>query len=315
MTSGWRGLGHAFLGACLAAAAFAAQAGELRRVGVTLSDLGNPFFVEIARSVEATARRLGGRSVTVSVMSSAYDLERQITQIDGFIAQKVDLIILNAADPVAIEPAVRRARAAGIKVIAVDVAARGADLTVTTDNRQAGRLACTAMARHLGGKGNVVIVNGVSVSAVVDRVAGCREALKAFPQITLLSWDRNSGGSRIGGVARMADLLAAYPRIDGVFAINDPVAEGADQAARMAARGSVAIYGVDGSPGVIERLRDPESRLQGTAAQEPRLMAQIAVEEGVRMLQGKSAPRPMILLPASMVTRDNVAQYKGWAPD
>ena len=299
---------------CAATACSATPAADLHRIGVTLSDLGNPFFVELARSVEETAHRLGGPGVEVSVLSSAYDLDRQVGQIDAFIAQKVDLIVLNAADPEAIAPAVKRARDAGIRVVAVDVAARGADLTVTTDNRQAGRLACQAMATHLGGKGKVIIINGVSVSSVVDRVSGCREALKSFPGVQLLSWDRNSGGSRIGGLARMADLLAAYPHIDGVFAINDPVAEGADQAVRMAGRSGISIFGVDGSPGVMARLRDPASMLQGTAAQEPRKMAQIAVEEGVRMLQGRAPKRQLVLLPATLVTRESVANYKGWAP-
>lgn len=80
------------------------------------------------------ARKLAGDSVKVTLVSSGYDLGQQVSQIDNFIAAKVDMIILNAADSKGIGPAVKRAKDAGIVVVAVDVAAEGADATITSDN-------------------------------------------------------------------------------------------------------------------------------------------------------------------------------------
>ena len=290
----------------------AAPAGELRRIGLSLSDLGNPFFVRLARGVEDTAKQLTGKPVSVTVMSSAYDLQRQVEQIDGFIAQKVDLIILTAADPVAIGPAVKRAQAAGIKVIAVDVKAAGADATITTDNVQAGQLACAFLGKRLNGRGNVVIINGSPVSSVVERVDGCRKALAGFSGIRLLSWDKNGGGSREGGLAKMTDLLTAYPKIDGVFTINDPTAIGAETAARQSRRENFVIVSVDGAPSIEQRLKDDKSLIAASAAQLPDRMAEQAVTVGLRMLKGEAPPRNTVLIPSYLVTKQNIASYRGW---
>lgn len=102
----------------------------------------------------------------MTLVSSGYDLGQQVAQIDNFIAAKVDMIILNAADSKGIGPAVKRAKEAGIVVVAVDVAAEGADATITSDNTQAGEMACKYITDRLNGKGNVVIINGPPVSAV-----------------------------------------------------------------------------------------------------------------------------------------------------
>ena len=121
-------------------------------------------------------------------------------QIDNFIAAKVDMIILNAADSKGIAPAVKRARDAGIVVVAVDVAADGANATITSDNTEAGAMACKYIADRLKNKGNVVIINGPPVSAVQNRVEGCMTELKTHPDIKLLSYNQNAKGSREGGL-------------------------------------------------------------------------------------------------------------------
>ena len=100
-------------GALLAATPFA-QAKDLKSIGVTVGDLANPFFVQITKGAELEARKLAGDNVKVTLVSSGYDLGQQVSQIDNFIAAKVDMIILNAADSKGIGPAVKRAKEAGI---------------------------------------------------------------------------------------------------------------------------------------------------------------------------------------------------------
>jgi ribose transport system substrate-binding protein len=84
-------------GALLVATPFA-QAKDLKSIGVTVGDLANPFFVQITKGAELEARKLAGDNVKVTLVSSGYDLGQQVSQIDNFIAAKVDMIILNAAD-------------------------------------------------------------------------------------------------------------------------------------------------------------------------------------------------------------------------
>lgn len=280
-------------------------------LGISVSDLGNPYFVEVARGAEQRARALDPK-VQVEVLSSAYDLDRQITQIDRFIEDGMRLILISAADPDAIAPAVQRAQNAGIRVIAVDVEATGADATITTDNRQAGTEACRYLAERIGRKGKVVIINGPPVSSIVERVAGCREAFDLYPDIELLSDSENGAGAREGGMEKMTALMTAFPEINGVFAINDPSALGAEEAARQAGRDSFVIVSVDGSPAAIERLQQPDSLLQATAAQFPRRIAEEAVETGLRLLRGEILEERRILIAPELITRDNAAEYSGW---
>lgn len=299
----------AFLMAMFAGSSAAA---ELARIGVTVTDLGNPFFVRIARGVENAARRVAGPDVKVFVVSSAYDLARQNEQIDAFIKKKVDLIMLIATDPVAIEPAVRRAQAEGIRVVALDVRAAGADATFTTDNVQAGEVACKHIVERLNGTGNVVIISGPPVSSITDRMAGCAAVLKAAPGIRVLSSDRNGGGSMEGGFAKMTDVLTAFPHIDAVFAINDPTAMGVEEAARQAGRKEFFIVGVDGSPKARQRMREADSLIVATVAQMPDLLAQKAVESGYDLLRGKPLPNSTVLVPAVLLTRESAPETGGW---
>ncbi|MBV8912087.1 MAG: substrate-binding domain-containing protein, partial [Acetobacteraceae bacterium] len=219
-------------GAALALVSGAAAARDLKAVGVTLGSLGNPFFVALGKGATDQARQIAP-DAKVTVTSADYDLNKQFTEIDNFISAGVDMILVNAADPRAIAPAIKRAQAAGITVVAVDVAASGADATVQTNNVQAGEIACEFMAEKIGKKGDVIIENGPQVSAVIDRVNGCKQVLGKYPDIKVLSSDQDGKGSRDGGLAVMQGFLTRFPTINGVFTINDPQAIGSDLAARQ----------------------------------------------------------------------------------
>jgi len=286
----------------------------LRAIGLTVGDLGNPFFVQIAKGAEAKARELGGPNVRFSAVSSDYDLNTQMNQMEDFIAAGVDIIVLGAADSLGVAPAVRKARAAGITVVAVDVAAAGGvDATVMSDNVQAGQLAAEYIVKRLGGRGNVVIVNGPPVSATIDRVKGVDSVFGRYPGIRIVSRDQNAGGNRIGGMNVMTDLLTANPGIDAVFAVNDPTALGAALAVRQARRSGMFIVGVDGAPDAVTALKDPASSFAATSAQDPFTMAAKAVAIGYGIMQGRRPAADQVLIPVTLVTRENAASYRGWS--
>ncbi|NUT60031.1 ABC transporter substrate-binding protein [Herbaspirillum sp. C9C3] len=300
----------------LAAVTIPSQAADkpLKSVGVTLGDLANPFFVAIAKGAESGAHKINP-AAKVTVVSSKYDLNTQVGQIENFIANKVDMIVLNAADSKGIGPAVKKAKKAGIVVVAVDVAAEGADVTVMSDNTMAGAESCKFIVDKLQGKGNVVIVNGPPVSAVMDRVTGCKAEFKKSPGIKILSDNQNAGGSRDGGMTTMSNLLAAHGKIDGVFAINDPTAIGAELAIRQAKRSDIKlITGVDGAPDAERALKDSKSLFAASPAQDPYGMAAESVAIGYQVMNGHTPEKAVKLLPVKLITRDNVADYKGWVP-
>ncbi len=206
----------------------------------------------------------------------------------------------------------RKAKKAGIIVVAVDVAAAGADATVQTDNIQAGELACGFIAEQLKGRGNVIIQNGPPVSAVLDRVRGCKAVLAKHQDIRILSDDQDAKGSREGGLNVMQLYLTRFPKVDAVFTINDPQAIGADLAARQLNRRGILIASVDGAPDIEAALK-ADTLVQASASQDPWAIARTAVQLGVGMMNGQRPAKAVVLLPSTLVTRANVRDYKGWA--
>ncbi|SCM76771.1 ABC transporter sugar-binding protein [uncultured Pleomorphomonas sp.] len=289
----------------------AAGAKDLNKIGISLGSMGNPFFVALATGATDKAKEINP-NVEVTALGYDYDMNKQFTQIDNFIAAGVDLILLNPADPQAVAPAIARAQAAGIPVVAVDTAAEGADATVTTDNVQAGEIACQYIVDKLGGKGDVVIVNGPQVSAVIDRVVGCKKVFEANSGINVLSSDQDAKGSRDGGLNVMQSLLTRFEKIDAVFAINDPTGIGASLASKQANRTSLFITSVDGAPDIEAELKDTSSLVEASSSQDPYAMAQLATQIGIDLINGKKPEQQVTLLPSKLVTRDNIADYKGW---
>jgi ribose transport system substrate-binding protein len=288
-----------------------ASAKDLKSVGVTVVDLGNPFFGAIAQSIEAQVKEIAGPDAMTLVVSGDYDLGKQSTQFDNFIQAGVDLIVVSAVDSKAIGAAIKRAEAAGIVVVAVDNTADGAQATITTDNVTAGKQACEYIATKLSGKGNVLIVNGPPVSGVIDRVAGCKEVLAASPDIKILSDNQNGIGTREGGLNITTGLLTAHDDVNAIFTINDPSAIGADLAAKQLNRTGIVITTVDGSPDIESALKG-NTLIEASSAQLPSALAAAAVKAGVSLLKGETLAEPSILVAPELITRENVRDYKGW---
>ena len=302
-------------GAALALAAGGAEAKDLKSIGISLGSLGNPFFQALAKGAEVEARKTNP-NVKLLTFGYEYDLGKQVQQIDNFIAANVDLILLNPGDVKALRPAIEKAQKAGIKVVAVDTNAEGADAAVTTDNVQAGQIACQYFIDKLGGNGNIIIENGPQVSSVVDRVNGCKKAIGDASGIKILSSDQDGKGSRDAGLTVMKSLLTRFPKVDAIFAINDPQALGSNLAAKQLNRTDMIITSVDGAPDIEAGLKDPGSpMIQASASQDPYIMAQKAVDIGVDLLNGKEPAQKVTLIPSSLVTRDNVKDYKGWTAE
>ncbi|MBA2923736.1 ABC transporter substrate-binding protein [Pseudomonas sp. P7] len=289
----------------------AVEARELKALGISMGSLGNPYFVTLADGATARAKVLNP-NVKVTSVSADYDLSKQFSQIDNFISSKVDLILINAVDPSAMASAIKKARDAGIVVVAVDVDAKGVNATVQTDNVEAGKLACQYLVDKLSGKGNVIIQNGPQVTAVTDRVKGCKAALAGAPEIKVLSDDQDGKGSREGGLNVMQGYLTRFAKIDGLFAINDPQAIGSDLAAKQLKRSGIIITSVDGAPDIENALKT-DTQIQASASQDPWAMAQTAVNVGNDILNDKAPAEAVTLLTPKLITRDNVGTYSGWS--
>ncbi len=281
------------------------------KIGISVSDLSNPYFRQLARAAEAEAARVAGQA-DVLVVSSAYDLERQSRQLQRFFTEGYHIMLVSAASFDGLTSTITELRAKGARIIAVDVAAEGVDATITTDNRQAGRISCDYIAQKIDGKGTVGVINGPPVSSIIDRVSGCLGVFDQHANISVLDTDQNGGGTFDGGFERMTHLLTAYPEINAVFAINDPSALGAEQAALAAGRDDVMIVSVDGAPDAKRRIKAGETLIKATAAQFPSRIGALAAQLGIQLAKGESLDESTRLIETELITVKNVWSYRDW---
>lgn len=281
-------------------------------IAILLSDLRNPFFATIARSFEHRLRALDPAAGPLTVLSAGFDPERQAEQLAAQLRAAVGLVVVTPIDARSLGPHVAEARRAGAKVVAVDSRVDGADLVITTDNVAAGEMSCGYLVERLKGHGRIVIVDGPPNTADTDRLEGCTRVLRRSPGVEVVAGTSNAGGSREGGLERMVSVMAANPRIDGVFAINDLTALGVEQAAREAGRNEMIVTCVDGSPAIAQRLKDPGSLVAASASQDPARMGVLAAEGAAALLRGRAVGPALVQLRPELVTRANVAAYRGW---
>lgn len=220
--------------------------------------------------------------------------------------------MISAVDEAGIEPAIARAKEAGTIVIAVDTPAKGADAVVMTDAVQAGEKSCQFLFEQMGGKGQVLLVDGTPIQTIIDRIKGCKTVAEKFPDIKIVG-QQASKNDRASGLAVTTDMLTANPDVTGIFGMNDPSALGAVLAVEQAGKASqIKVSGVDGSPEAVAELKREGSPFIGSATQNPAEMVRQAVKVAQDMIAGKAPAEKTILIPSVLVSRDNVGEYSGW---
>lgn len=268
-------------------------------IGLSVLTLQNPFFGVIADNVKAEAAKHG---YDVIVVSAEMDPGMQNNQVNDFISQGVDAIILNPADSKAVGTAIKAADEAGIPVFTADIACLAEDCPVTshiaTDNYAGGRQAAKAMHEALNGQGKVAIVDFPQAESVILRTNGFKDELKELNSgIEIVgSWD--GGGSRSVGFNVTQEFLQAHPDLNGIFAINDPSGLGAYAALEIAGKTEqVTIVAFDGQPAGKQAIR--LGRIYADPIQFPDKIGQITVQTIMKYLEGESV-EPVILIPTAL---------------
>nr|WP_197973777.1 substrate-binding domain-containing protein [Streptomyces gossypiisoli] len=283
------------------------SAAAQQKVGLSLSTLNNPFFVQIRAGAEAEAKKLG---VDLTVTDAQNDASQQANQLQNFTSEGLSSIIVNPVDSDAAGPAVRAANQAGIPVVGVDRGVNKAKTAalVASDNVEGGELGAKALAEKLGGRGTIVILQGqAGTSASRERGAGFAEGLKAYPGIKVVA-KQPADFDRTKGLDVMTNLLQAHPDIDGVFAENDEMALGAIKALGSKAGTSVQVVGFDGTPDGLKAVQD--GTLYASVAQQPRELGRIAVDNALRAAEGEKVSAT-VKVPVKVVTKENVAGFGG----
>ncbi|MGW8699961.1 ABC transporter permease/substrate-binding protein [Streptomyces eurythermus] len=277
------------------------------RLGLSLSTLNNPFFVQIRSGAQAEARKLG---VDLTVTDAQNDASQQANQLQNFTSTNLDGIIVNPVDSDAAGNSVKAAGKADIPVVAVDRGVNHASVAtlVASDNVAGGELAAKTVAEKLGGHGKIVILQGqAGTSAARERAAGFAKGLKAYPGIRVLA-QQPADFDRTKGLDVMSNLLQAHPDVQGVIAANDEMALGAIKALGSKAGRSVQVVGFDGTPDGLTAVKD--GTLYASVAQQPSQLGRIAVDNALKAVRGEKVA-PTVKVPVKVVTKDNVAGFTG----
>ncbi|MDQ0910405.1 ribose/xylose/arabinose/galactoside ABC-type transport system permease subunit/ABC-type sugar transport system substrate-binding protein [Streptomyces canus] len=277
------------------------------KVGLSLSTLNNPFFVQIRSGAQAEAEKLG---VDLTVTDAQNDASQQANQLQNFTSSSLGAIIVNPVDSDAASNSVKAADKAKIPVIAVDrgVNKASVDALVASDNVAGGELAAKTIGEKLGGKGKIVILQGqAGTSAARERAQGFTQGLKAYPGIQVVA-QQPADFDRTKGLDVMSNLLQAHPDVQGVIAANDEMALGAIKALGSKAGTSVSVVGFDGTPDGLNAVKD--GTLYASVAQQPSQLGKIAVDNALKALEGKKVEET-IKVPVKVVTKENVAGFTG----
>ncbi|MCF6093785.1 ribose ABC transporter substrate-binding protein RbsB [Microaerobacter geothermalis] len=254
-------------------------------IGLSISTLNNPFFVDLKDGAQKAADELGYKLVVVDAQD---DPSKQVADVEDLVQQKVDLILINPTDSAAVVTAVEAANQANIPVITVDRGSDGGEVVthIASDNVAGGVLAGEFINDKLNGQGKIVELEGIpGTSAARDRGKGFNEVVGKNSGLEVVA-KQPADFDRAKGLSVMENILQAQPEIDAVFAHNDEMALGALEAIKAAGRqDQIIVVGFDATADAVKAVE--EGTLAATVAQQPKLIGELAVKNGQKVLNGE----------------------------
>lgn len=279
------------------------EAGKEIVIGFSHITLSNEFMVLLQKGIEDKCAEYGVKLVAVN---PEMDVEKQIQEIESFIAQKVDAIIIDPCDSEASSPAVEKAQAAGIPIIGVNsVTKTQPDAFVGSNDEEAAEIAINYIADRLGGMGNIFMIHGnPGQSAEVKRSDGAYKTLEKYPDLKLVS-EETAHWSREEAMQLTENWIQAHGSdINAIFSQNDEMAMGALKALEDAGiKKDVVLIGVDAIPDALQAVKD--GRLDATVFQDAYSQGSGAVEVAMKLINGETV-EAQGFIPFQLVTAENV---------
>lgn len=258
-------------------------ANEVATIGLVISTLNNPFFVDLQAGAQAKADELGCTLVT---LDSQDDSATEMSNVEDLINQGVSVIMINPTDSDAVGNAVAAANAAGIPVITLDRGANSGEIVthIASDNVAGGKLAGQYIVDQLGGKGKVVELEGIpGASAARDRGQGFNEAVAAS-EIEVVA-KQTANFDRAEGLSVMENILQAQPEINAIFAHNDEMALGALEAIKASGR-DIMVVGFDATDDALKAVAAGE--MAATVQQLPKEIGALGVDAAMKIVAGET---------------------------
>ncbi|CAI2796814.1 MULTISPECIES: sugar ABC transporter substrate-binding protein [Pseudomonas] len=291
-----------------------ASAADLK-IGVSMSAFDDTFLTYLREDMDKQAKSYPkGDGVQLQFEDARADVVKQLSQVENFISQKVDAIIVNPVDTASTKNIINAATKAGIPLVFVNRRPDQKDLpkdvvAVTSDDIEAGRLQMQYIAEKLGGKGKIVILLGdLANNSTTNRTKGVKEVLAKYPDIKI-EQEQTGIWLRDKGMTLVNDWLTQGREFNAVLANNDEMAIGASMALKSAGTkpGSVLIAGVDGTPDGLNAITKGD--MAASAFQDAKGQA-VGSVEAARKMAKKEPVEQNVIIPFQLITPENVAQFK-----
>ncbi|URQ59573.1 sugar ABC transporter substrate-binding protein [Pantoea alhagi] len=288
--------------ACLLPAAVLAKDIQL---GISMA-LFDDNFLTILRT--AMQKEMDKNQVQGQMEDAKGDVAQQLQQVQNFIGQGVDAIIVNPVDTNAVKPIMDQASKAGIPLIFVNRRPQ-AELTdkmayVGSDSELAGRLQMEALAKAMNQKGNVAILMGdLASEATRDRTKGVEAVVAKYPQIKIVQ-KQTAKFMRNEAVDVVSNWMTAGDQIDAIASNNDEMAIGALMALGKSSK--VLIAGVDGTPDALQQIKN--GRMVATVFQDAKGQGEGAVQTAIKLVNGETVQKS-VMIPYQLITKENYQQF------
>jgi ribose transport system substrate-binding protein len=273
----------------------------------------NEFLNTLGRAMQLETERLGGEFVELDAKG---DVNTQVSQFNQLIAQKLDGIAVFALDPGSVAPAVKRAKAAGIPLVTIDLNFEsttdidGFDSQVWQRRDEAAFIGAREMASRVGDGADVATIDfAVKVPSIVFSIERANFWARKFG-LNVLGNASNPTDDIAGGEKAMTQLLGKFPDVRGVIGYNDPSAIGAASAARAQGTSDLTFGGQNGGSDALEAIK--AERLSYSVKLDPPSMGKAFAWGLYDLNQGKDVPKTVKAGKPQLVTQDNVDQVKSW---
>lgn len=280
------------------------------KIGVAVAQYDN-YIAYLVQAMQARAKEIPG-GASLQLEDAGGDVVRQLGQVENFISQKVDAIIVNPADTAATRKITERVTQAGIPLVylnsrpEVDSFPAGV-VFVGTDERRIGQMQMEYLAEKMDGKGNLAIILGrLAHDDTRKRTTGVKDVLAKYPDIKVVE-EQSANWERDKGMDLMSNWLLSGKAIDAVAANNDEMGIGAAMALRQAGRKDIMVGGVDGTADGLAAIK--RGLLSVTVYRDTVGIGAGSVDAAVRLVN-KENLQGDIWVPVQLVTPENYQQFQ-----
>lgn len=275
-------------------------------IGCTLQNLSEEFMTMLQGAMELQVKNYD--NVKLIINDAESQAAKQASQLDTFVAQKVDAVIISPVDADALASAVKGVVDAGIPVItcSADVTGDQGQVWVGSSNENGGQIEMEYVAEQLGGKGKIAILRGpLGAFAEQGRFAGYEAVLADNPDIEIV-FDQTGNWQREEAMALIENLLTTGTELDAIVCQNDGMALGALEAVKAAGKkDQIIITGIDAIVDALDSIKAGE--LDATCFQDAIGQGTNALDMAVKAANGESIERMDI--PFELVLQHNVDGY------